>query len=147
MGKSHLLSNKNVGHSNTPAWALLFIVAQRNQSSMGSPVPGLAAPISPLDWQNLGTRFCLDSETVCKSEQRNCQKTKQIKNWLVLSEDWSKSASFYGRFKWQSTSILHWKEQNILPENFWLTLLLSRGELSKLIVFDRWGLSSSWYRR
>lgn len=86
MGKSHLFSNENVGHSNTPAWALLFIVAQRNQSSMGSPVPGLAAPISSLDWQNLGTRFCLDSETVCKVSRGTVKNQNRLRTGLFCQK-------------------------------------------------------------
>lgn len=56
MEESCLFSNESVDCVNPSAGALLFIVAQSNQTSVSCSVPGLAAPISPQDWQNLGTR-------------------------------------------------------------------------------------------
>lgn len=138
-------AKERVGCVNASAGAFLLFVSQSNQTSVGCSAPGLACPISPQDWQNLETRESRFWDYV-QSEQRNCQKWN-FKIWLVLSRNWSKSASLNGRFKLQSASTPHRQKENNLTENFWLTLLLSRGELSKLIVFDRWGLSSFWYRR
>lgn len=49
-------SRWSVGCVYASAQALLFIVAQSNQTSVSCSVPGLAAPISPQDWNSLGTR-------------------------------------------------------------------------------------------
>lgn len=49
-------SKERVGCGNASAGAFLVFAPESNQISVGCSVPGLAAPISPQDWQNLGTR-------------------------------------------------------------------------------------------
>lgn len=72
MGESHLFSNENAGCSNISAWALLFIVAQRNQDSPWASSSHLSSGSAEF------ANYSLGSETICKASRGT------VKNWNRL---------------------------------------------------------------